>query len=38
VQQAHVPPQLGQHSSEVLQEVLGYSHAQIEGLKSKGII
>ena len=38
VRQAHAPPQLGQHSSELLQEVLGYSQARIEGLKSKGII
>jgi crotonobetainyl-CoA:carnitine CoA-transferase CaiB-like acyl-CoA transferase len=38
VRQAHAPPQLGQHSRELLQEVLGYSQAQIEGLKNKGII
>jgi crotonobetainyl-CoA:carnitine CoA-transferase CaiB-like acyl-CoA transferase len=38
VRQAHAPPQLGQHSSELLQEVLGYSQAQVEQLKNKGII
>jgi len=38
VRQDHPPPQLGQHSKQLLQEVLGYNQAQIEGLKKKGII
>lgn len=38
VRQAHVPPQLGQHTSQLLEEVLGYSSAQIEQLKIKGVI
>jgi crotonobetainyl-CoA:carnitine CoA-transferase CaiB-like acyl-CoA transferase len=33
-----VPPQLGQHTSQLLEEVLGYSAAQIEQLKNKGVI
>ncbi|NDF80289.1 MAG: CoA transferase [Betaproteobacteria bacterium] len=38
VRQAHVPPQLGQHTSQLLEEVLGYNSAQIEQLKIKGVI
>jgi len=38
VRQDHVPPQLGQHTSQLLEEVLGYSAAQIEQLKNKGVI
>jgi len=33
-----VPPQLGQHTSQLLEEVLGYNSAQIEQLKIKGVI
>jgi crotonobetainyl-CoA:carnitine CoA-transferase CaiB-like acyl-CoA transferase len=38
VRQDHAPPQLGQHTAQVLNEVLGYSDAQIEQLQSKGVI
>jgi CoA:oxalate CoA-transferase len=31
-------PVLGQHSEEVLREVLGYAQAEIDGLKEAGII
>jgi crotonobetainyl-CoA:carnitine CoA-transferase CaiB-like acyl-CoA transferase len=34
----HAPPQLGQHSAQILNEVLGYSETQIEQLQSKGVI
>ena len=34
----HVPPQLGQHTSELLQEVLGYDLEKIERLKDKDVI
>jgi crotonobetainyl-CoA:carnitine CoA-transferase CaiB-like acyl-CoA transferase len=34
----HVPPQLGQHTTELLHEVLGYKLGQIEKLKHKGVI
>lgn len=32
------PPLLGQHTDEVLAEVLGYSKEEIEGLRGKGIV
>jgi crotonobetainyl-CoA:carnitine CoA-transferase CaiB-like acyl-CoA transferase len=38
VRQDHVPPQLGQHTTQLLQEVLGYDAAQIEQLQHKGVI
>ena len=38
VRQDHAPPQLGQHTAQLLNEVLGYSDAQIERLQSKGVI
>jgi len=38
VRQDHAPPQLGQHTAQLLSEVLGYSNAQIEQLQSKGVI
>jgi crotonobetainyl-CoA:carnitine CoA-transferase CaiB-like acyl-CoA transferase len=38
VRQDHVPPQLGQHTAQLLSEVLGYNDAQIEQLKSKSVI
>ena len=31
-------PLLGQHTEEVLREVLGYSQGEIDGLKEAGII
>jgi CoA:oxalate CoA-transferase len=31
-------PVLGQHSEEVLRDVLGYDQAEIDGLKEAGII
>jgi crotonobetainyl-CoA:carnitine CoA-transferase CaiB-like acyl-CoA transferase len=38
VRQDHVPPQLGQHTTQLLKEVLGYSDSHIESLKNKDII
>jgi len=38
VRQDNVPPQLGQHTGQLLNEVLGYSDAHIEQLQSKGVI
>jgi crotonobetainyl-CoA:carnitine CoA-transferase CaiB-like acyl-CoA transferase len=38
VRQDHVPPQLGQHTAQLLQEVLGYDATHIEQLLSKGVI
>ena len=38
VRQDHVPPQLGQHTAQLLQEVLGYEATQIEQLQNKGVI
>jgi len=38
VRQDHVPPQLGQHTAQLLGEVLGFNDAQIEQLQSKGVI
>ena len=38
VRQDHAPPQLGQHTAQLLKEVLSYSDAQIEQLQSKGVI
>jgi formyl-CoA transferase len=38
VRQDHVPPQLGQHTAQLLQEVLGYDAAHIEQLQNKGVI
>jgi len=38
VRNDHVPPQLGQHTSELLQEVLGYDLEKIERLKDKDVI
>ena len=38
VRQDHVPPQLGQHTAQLLSEVLGYGPAQIEQLQNKGVI
>jgi crotonobetainyl-CoA:carnitine CoA-transferase CaiB-like acyl-CoA transferase len=38
VREDHAPPQLGQHSAQILNEVLGYSETQIEQLQSKGVI
>jgi crotonobetainyl-CoA:carnitine CoA-transferase CaiB-like acyl-CoA transferase len=32
------PPLLGQHTREVLQQVLGYSDAQIDALHAKGVV
>jgi len=32
------PPLLGQHTREVLQQVLGYDDAQIDALHSRGIV
>jgi CoA:oxalate CoA-transferase len=31
-------PLLGQHTEEVLREVLGYSQGEIDGLKEAGVI
>jgi crotonobetainyl-CoA:carnitine CoA-transferase CaiB-like acyl-CoA transferase len=38
VRQDHAPPQLGQHTAQLLKEVLGYSDAQIQQLQSKGVV
>ena len=38
VRQDHPPPQLGQHTTQLLQEVLGYDVSHIEQLKYKGVI
>jgi crotonobetainyl-CoA:carnitine CoA-transferase CaiB-like acyl-CoA transferase len=38
VRQDHAPPQLGQHTTQLLKEVLCYSDAQIEQLQNKGVI
>lgn len=38
VRQDHVPPQLGQHTNALLQEVLGYSEAQIDALRNQDIV
>jgi crotonobetainyl-CoA:carnitine CoA-transferase CaiB-like acyl-CoA transferase len=38
VRQDHAPPQLGQHTAQLLKEVLGYSNAQIQQLQSKGVV
>ncbi len=38
VRQDQAPPQLGQHTAQLLKEVLGYSDAQVEQLQSKGVI
>ena len=38
VRQDHVPPQLGQHTAQLLQEVLGYDSVHIEQLQNKGVI
>ncbi|XP_013410186.1 succinate--hydroxymethylglutarate CoA-transferase-like [Lingula anatina] len=32
------PPTLGQHTEEVLQELLGFSSSQIQGLAEKGVV
>jgi crotonobetainyl-CoA:carnitine CoA-transferase CaiB-like acyl-CoA transferase len=32
------PPLLGQHTADVLREVLGYSDAQVEALKQRGVV
>jgi formyl-CoA transferase len=32
------PPLLGQHTREVLQQVLGYDDAQIDALRSRGVL
>ncbi|MEX1248503.1 MAG: CoA transferase [Anaerolineales bacterium] len=32
------PPMLGQHTSEILKEIVGYDDSRIEGLKERGII
>jgi crotonobetainyl-CoA:carnitine CoA-transferase CaiB-like acyl-CoA transferase len=32
------PPMLGEHTREVLMNLLGYSKEKIEGLKEKGVI
>jgi succinate--hydroxymethylglutarate CoA-transferase len=33
-----VPPMLGQHTDEVLREVLGMGEEEIQGLKSEGAV
>lgn len=33
-----VPPTLGQHTDEILKEVLGYNDSQIEALKAEGAV
>jgi len=38
VRQDHPPPQLGQHTTQLLQEVLSYDVSHIEQLKNKGVI
>lgn len=38
VQYRHAPPQLGQHTDEVLQQELGLSHQSIELLKTQGVV
>jgi crotonobetainyl-CoA:carnitine CoA-transferase CaiB-like acyl-CoA transferase len=38
VREDHAPPQLGQHTVQLLNEVLGFSDAQIEELQRKGVI
>jgi crotonobetainyl-CoA:carnitine CoA-transferase CaiB-like acyl-CoA transferase len=38
VREDHAPPQLGQHTAQLLNEVLGFSDAQIEELQRKGVI
>ena len=38
VRHDHAPPQLGQNTAQLLNEVLGYSDAQIQQLQSKGVI
>jgi len=38
VRQDHVPPLLGQHTTTLLKEVLGYDDAQINALKNQDII
>ena len=32
------PPMLGEHTREVLMNLLGYSTEKIEGLKQKGVV
>ena len=32
------PPLLGQHTEEILSEVLRYTEAKIEGLKKEGVV
>ena len=34
----HFPPEIGEHTDEVLREVLGLDDGQLEALKSKGVI
>jgi crotonobetainyl-CoA:carnitine CoA-transferase CaiB-like acyl-CoA transferase len=38
VRQDLPPPLLGQHTSEVLSQVLGYSPTQLQALRDQGVI
>jgi len=33
-----LPPKLGEHTSEVLAEILGYDAARISDLRSEGVV
>jgi crotonobetainyl-CoA:carnitine CoA-transferase CaiB-like acyl-CoA transferase len=32
------PPLLGEHTAEILEEILGYSREQVDGFKERGVI